>query len=191
MQRGATSFDLLCALNEIKKRLSLLVDSLKSASSMESTKALSTLLAPISAFIQTLDISSPSDCQSALNERFPICEETLSQIRHLLRAGIETKELAPKEHGGIRFGRLHKANGKNDIGIEIVHMAKAGPGHSHPRGEFDLCFAVDGKPTFDGNPEGWTVYGAQSWHVPTVEGGAMDIIYFLPGGEIRFEAKPE
>jgi len=26
--------------------------------------------------------------------------------------------------------------------------------------------------------------------VPTVTGGAMDILYFLPGGAIRFEPKP-
>ena len=56
-----------------------------------------------------------------------------------------------------------------------------------------LCFAlttVDGAPTFDGHPPGWTVYPPGSWHVPTVAGGVMDILYFLPGGAIRFEPQP-
>jgi hypothetical protein len=69
-------------------------------------------------------------------------------------------------------------------------MAKPGPGHTHPNGEIDLCFAVSGAPRFDGNAPGWTVYPPNSWHVPTVEGGVMDILYFLPGGAIRFEPKP-
>ena len=43
---------------------------------------------------------------------------------------------------------------------------------------------------FDGHAEGWTVYPSGSWHVPSVAGGVMDILYFLPGGAIRFEADP-
>ena len=65
-------------------------------------------------------------------------------------------------------------------------MDKPGPGHEHPAGEFDLCFAVDAGARFDDRPEGWTVYPPGSWHVPTVTGGRMDILYFLPGGKIRF-----
>ncbi|HJL17019.1 MAG TPA: DUF4863 family protein, partial [Sandaracinaceae bacterium LLY-WYZ-13_1] len=74
--------------------------------------------------------------------------------------------------------------------IDCVHMDRPGPGHTHPNGEIDLCFAVRGEPTFDGHPPGWTVYPPGSWHVPTVEGGVMDILYFLPGGAIRFEPNP-
>ena len=63
-----------------------------------------------------------------------------------------------------------------------------GPGlaHTHPNGEIDLCFAMDGDPRFDGHPEGWVVYGPGSWHVPTVTGGTMAILYFLPSGAIAF-----
>ncbi len=69
-------------------------------------------------------------------------------------------------------------------------MKGVGPGHTHERGEVDLCFVVDGDPRFDGNPAGWTVYPPGSWHRPTVTGGAMDILYFLPDGAIRFEERP-
>ena len=67
----------------------------------------------------------------------------------------------------------------------------AGMAHTHPGGEFDLCFAVSGSPTFDGRPEGWTVYAPGSWHVPTVQGGVMDILYFLPAGAMKFGPQPE
>ena len=40
---------------------------------------------------------------------------------------------------------------------------------------------------FDGNAPGWVVYGRGSAHVPTVTGGEMLILYFLPGGAIEFE----
>ena len=60
---------------------------------------------------------------------------------------------------------------------------------THPNGEVDLCFTVDGNPTFDGNAPGWTVYEPGSWHVPSVADGVMDILYFLPGGAIKFGPK--
>jgi Domain of unknown function (DUF4863) len=69
-------------------------------------------------------------------------------------------------------------------------MQGAGAGHTHVNGEFDLCFAVSGGASFDGRPEGWVVYAPNTWHLPTVGGGAMDILYFLPGGGIRFGEQP-
>jgi hypothetical protein len=65
-------------------------------------------------------------------------------------------------------------------------MSGVGPGHTHGNGEIDLCLAVGGTPRFDGHGPGWVVYPPGSWHEPTVTGGAMDILYFLPGGAIQF-----
>ncbi|MEZ4249422.1 MAG: DUF4863 family protein [Polyangiales bacterium] len=93
--------------------------------------------------------------------------------------------------GRIRFSRPRKASGEGDVSVDVVHMDRPGPGHTHPNGEIDLCFTVSGDPRFDGAPEGWTVYPPGSWHVPSVEGGVMDIVYFLPAGAIRFEPKPD
>ncbi len=148
-------------------------------------------LEPLVAFIRQLDAAQPEAAQAALAERFPLDGPVLSAVRAALREGVEAGWLAEREAGGIRFGRLRKASGPQELSIDVVHMDRPGPGHTHPRGEFDLCFAVSGQPRFDGQPEGWTVYGPQSWHVPTVEGGTMDILYFLPGGEIRFEPRPD
>ena len=65
-------------------------------------------------------------------------------------------------------------------------MSSPGPMHAHPNGEIDLCFALDGEPTFDGHPPGWVVFRPGSKHIPTVVGGPMLILYLLPGGAIEF-----
>ena len=92
--------------------------------------------------------------------------------------------LLPKEAGGVKFGRI--AKDLEGFSVDAVLMSSPGPRHRHPNGEIDLCFALDGEPRFDGNPEGWTVYAPDSTHVPTVRGGTMLILYFLPGGAIEF-----
>jgi hypothetical protein len=35
------------------------------------------------------------------------------------------------------------------------------------------------------------VYAPRSWHVPVVTSGAMDIVYFLPGGAMVFSDRPK
>lgn len=146
-------------------------------------------LAPVSAFVRTLDLQDPPRAVAALRERFPLEGDELTRVRALLREGVEARWVADRENEGIRFSRLQKA-GDDGLSIDVVHMDKPGPGHTHPNGEVDLCFAVSGAPKFDGNEPGWTVYPPGSWHVPTVEGGVMDIVYFLPNGAIEFGPRP-
>ena len=38
----------------------------------------------------------------------------------------------------------------------------------------------------DGDPPGWIVYGPGTTHPANVEGGAMFMIYLLPGGQIEW-----
>ena len=65
-------------------------------------------------------------------------------------------------------------------------MNGPGPLHRHPQGEVNYCVALDGAPTFDGQPAGWVVMTPESKHVPTVAGGEMLIVYLLPEGAIEF-----
>ena len=65
-------------------------------------------------------------------------------------------------------------------------MTGPGPKHRHPTGEVDYCVALEGEPTFDGQPPGWVVMAPDSVHVPTVAGGAMLIVYLLPQGAMEF-----
>ncbi len=156
---------------------------------MSARETLLQALAPVLDVIKDID---PSDAgaQAKLQSQLPCDGDLLSRVGQLVRAGIEEGWLCDKEAGGIRFSRLLKTTDES-VSIDAVHMDKAGPGHSHPNGEMDLCFAVSGNPTFDGNAPGWTVYPPDSWHVPTVKDGVMDILYFLPGGAIKFGPKPE
>ncbi len=156
---------------------------------MSSIDALHAALAPVLEVVASIDPSSP-DAAATLEARLPLDGGALRALGAALRAAVAEGVVADREAGGVRFSRLKKAASERELSVDVVHMSTPGPGHTHPNGEVDLCFAASGEPRFDGRAPGWTVYPPGSWHVPTVEGGSMDILYFLPGGAIRFEAKP-
>jgi 2-hydroxylaminobenzoate mutase len=163
-------------------------------------------LDPILRFLPTLDLTQPDVATEALARQFPL--SALEPVRALLRQGVAERWLCDRENGAVRYSRVLKAAASSGPGgsptapapatgldsipysVDAVHMSGPALGHTHPRGEIDLSFAVDPGARFDGHPEGFTVYAPGSWHVPTVTGGAMDILYFLPGGQIRFEEQP-
>jgi hypothetical protein len=148
-------------------------------------------LSPIVDFLDGLD---PSDATAAatLNEKFPVQGEAMQKLAALFEQGVADASLCDREGGpGVTYSRVAKKIGKSEFSIDAVRMDRPGPGHTHPNGEFDLCFAVSGDPRFDEQAPGWTVYEPNSWHVPTVTGGTMNILYFLPGGAIKFGPKAE
>jgi hypothetical protein len=102
----------------------------------------------------------------------------------MIQVGAQEGWLLPKVAGPIRFGRV--AKDLNGFSVDAVLMSSPGPKHRHGNGEIDLCFATKGNAKFDGNPQGWVVYGPNSVHTPTVTDGEMLILYFLPGGAIEF-----
>ena len=148
------------------------------------------LLMPIIEILKTIDVSDP-EAATKLNALMPLNDPRILAARSLVERGLSEGWLAPKEAGGIRFGRLAKpAEQTYGFSIDTVEMDCAGPGHVHPKGEFDLSFALSGDPRFEGQAEGWVVLAPGSWHVPTVTGGRMGILYFLPDGEIVFGPQP-
>ena len=71
-----------------------------------------------------------------------------------------------------------------------VLMEGQAVGHTHPKGEINICFAWAGEdPRFDGHPAGWVVFPPGSHHVPTVTGGQMLFVYFMPGGEVVWDTR--
>lgn len=148
-----------------------------------SLDALQAALAPLLDLIQTLDPAHP-DAAAHINAALPLAGPEVARVRALVRQGVEEGWLCHREGGGVRFSRVAKL--VQGVSIDAVRMDGPGAGHEHPQGEFDLCFAVAGDPRFCGQPEGWIVYPPRSWHVPEVSGGTMEILYFLPGGSIRF-----
>ena len=96
-------------------------------------------------------------------------------------------EIANRGELPVKYGRVAKAGPEtHDFSIDVVHMNGAGPRHRHPQGEINYCIALDGSPTFMGQPAGWVVEPPGSEHVPTVAGGTMLIVYLLPQGRIEF-----
>ena len=141
-------------------------------------------LTPLAERLGGCDLSDPAAAKAWLDRELPFDGELVAGVRAAAEAGATEGWLLPKQAGPIRFGRVAKDLG--GFSVDAVWMRDPGPKHRHPNGEIDLCFALDGAPRFDGHAEGWTVYGPDSTHVPTVAGGTMLILYFLPGGAMEF-----
>ncbi|MEE9392529.1 MAG: DUF4863 family protein [Planctomycetota bacterium] len=144
------------------------------------------LLRPLATDLTAVDIEDGKQVGDDLNETHPLDSESLQKIRKEAIAGWKEGWLMPKEAGSVKFGRV--AKDLQGFSVDAVLMSTPGPRHRHPNGELDLCFAIDGTPKFDGQPEGWVCYPPDSTHIPTVTDGTMLILYFLPGGEIEFLA---
>jgi len=154
---------------------------------MADKQTLINALTPMLAVAATLDLQQAVAARATLAAAFPVDGDAWQTVKTLFVEGRTAGWLCDRENAGVRFSRVQKGPG---FSIDAVHMNAPGPGHTHGKGEIDLCFAVSGTPRFDGQPEGFVVYPPGSWHVPTVSGGVMDILYFLPDAAITFEDKP-
>jgi hypothetical protein len=141
------------------------------------------LLQPLLRELRAVDVEA-EDAAATCVRLLPPDSAAVQRVRDAAFAAVDSDWLLPKENGGIRFGRV--AKDVSGFSVDAVLMDRPGPQHRHPNGEIDLCFRRSGEPRFDGSPEGWVVYGRGSVHVPTVQGGEMLILYFLPGGAIEF-----
>jgi hypothetical protein len=146
-------------------------------------EAFTALLRGVAAELHGIDLRA-ADAAARVDARVPFGGEAVRQLRAAAFAAVDSPWLLPKANAGIRFGRV--AKDLAGFSVDAVLMDRPGPRHRHPNGEVDLCLARAGAPRFDGHAEGWVVYGPGSVHVPTVTGGEMLILYFLPGGAIEF-----
>ncbi len=147
---------------------------------------LTTLLQPLTAALKELDLADPQAAQAQLSEAFP--PSAVSPLRQSLQLGMSEGWLVLKDATPtIRFGRVSKASPQTDgFSIDIVDMSGSGAEHTHPHGEVSICFATEGQPQFEGCPDGWVVLPPGSHHTPTVSGGRMTILYFLPSGSVKW-----
>jgi hypothetical protein len=132
--------------------------------------------------------ADPGGARAVLHQTFPPEGAEGQALREALLAGMEAGVICNKGgKGDIRYSRLAKPeNTAHDLSVDLVWMTGPGINHRHPKGEINLCFAVEGDPRFDGQPEGWVVFPPGSHHVPTVTGGRMLIVYFLPSGAVEW-----
>ncbi len=152
--------------------------------------SLSTMLAtfqPLLDAAQGLDLSDPKAARETLQQRFDPTGPAAKALNQALIGLLEEGKICENGEMPVRWGRVTKATPESgDHSIDVVLMNGPGPRHRHPNGEIDYCIAMDGEPTFDGQPAGWVVFGPDSVHIPTVAGGTMLIVYLLPQGAMEF-----
>jgi hypothetical protein len=144
-------------------------------------------LQPILEYCRTLDVRDAGAAERALGERFPLRGPLLTELRSLCARGVAEGWLCTREGAGTRFSRVAKPSpATQEFSVDVVLMSGPGIDHVHPAGEIDLGFTTQGEARFDGKPEGWIVYPPGSRHVPTVTGGEMFLLYFLPEGKVEW-----
>lgn len=124
-----------------------------------------------------------------LNAEHGAGSATYAQLKASCEAGVAEGWLCEREGGGIRYGRVFKADDAlHRFSVDVVDMQDiAGPHHVHPNGEIDLIMPLaDSRAAFDGRPAGWCVYPPGSAHRPTVSDGRALVLYLLPEGRIEF-----
>jgi len=135
-------------------------------------------LDPVVEHLIQLDLADEGATRQSLTDRFG----EMPELQRLCRDHIA--ELCPKQAGSTRFGRL--AKDRHGFSVDTVVSGGRGMEHTHPKGEINFCFALEGEPRFDGDGPGWIVYAPGTRHPANVEGGTMFMIYLLPGGEIEW-----
>lgn len=126
--------------------------------------------------------------QQWLNSEYGSQTDGYRQLKQACIDGVAQGWLCEREGGGIRYGRVFKAeDALQRFSVDVVDMKDiAGPHHRHPNGEIDLIMPLEGEATFDGHGAGWCVYGPGTAHYPTVAQGRALVLYLLPEGQIEF-----
>jgi hypothetical protein len=140
-------------------------------------------LAPLVAVVGQAPIDDPERAVRFLNHNAPVDGALVTAVRETAQVGLDQGWLVYKGEPGLLFGRV--AKDLDGFSVDAVRMDRAGPRHRHPDGEIDLCLTLAGEARFDGHPQGWVVYPPGSVHTPTVTGGEMLVLYFLPGGAFQ------
>lgn len=132
------------------------------------------------------------ELQQWLNSEYGSGTDGYRQLKQACVDGVAQGWLCEREGGGIRYGRVFKAeDALQRFSVDVVDMKDiAGPHHRHPNGEIDLIMPLEGEATFDGHAAGWRVYGPDSAHFPTVAQGRALVLYLLPEGKIEFTKNP-
>jgi len=148
------------------------------------------LSAPMTAAAQA-NCRDPGGARAMLHRAFAPEGKDGQALRAALLEAVAAGVICGKGNEAIKYSRLCKPDATpHDLSVDFVWMTGPGINHRHPRGELNLCYAVEGSPRFDGQPEGWVVFPPGSAHVPTVTGGRMLIVYFLPGGAVEWITEP-
>jgi hypothetical protein len=138
-----------------------------------------------------VDLADPAAAEALLARRLSPGGPAAKALNAALVGLLESGAIANRGELPVRYGRVAKASeATGGFSIDAVHMTGPGPRHRHPNGEIDWCVPLSGAATFDGRGPGWVVLPPGSVHVPTAAGGALLVVYLLPGGAIEFLDAP-
>jgi 2-hydroxylaminobenzoate mutase len=132
--------------------------------------------------------------EQRLNDHYGPTTDRYASLLTLLRHGIEEGWACYSEITGpdYRRGRIAEASaGTQGFTVEGGKLRNVlGNYHCHPRGEINMIGPVDPTGQFCGHGAGWKVFPPDSRHYPTVTGGTVTMLFFLPGGEIEYMDPP-
>jgi hypothetical protein len=155
--------------------------------SSDTKETLTAAMTPLMKTLSGLAFADRDALLAAVEREHPYRGPYVADLRRRLVAALEAKTICDRGEPPVYWGRVAKPSPATfNFSIDAVLMTGPGPGHTHPNGEFSLAFALEGDPRFDGRPEGYVLEKPGSYHVPTVAGGKMLIVYFLPGGAMDF-----
>jgi 2-hydroxylaminobenzoate mutase len=142
--------------------------------------------------LTSLNLGRPDVAQAALQTKYPLSGDYLMEVRRLCQRGVDDGWLCPPSHAS-RPTSLCKPSKYFPFSVDAVDLSGPALAHGHPRGEVNLSWTLEGKPTFCGSEPGWLVCAPGSKHVPHVASGRMFVLFFLPNGEIEWkvQVRPE
>ncbi len=152
----------------------------------------------LAAVIRLLDLigGRPLDArlEALLNDRYGAHTENYATLLRLLRQGIVEGWACYDEISGpdYRRGRIAEASAiTHGFTVESGMLTDVlGNYHRHPLGEINMIGPVDATGQFCGSGAGWKVFPPDSSHYPTVTGGAVTMLFFLPDGLIEYKNPP-
>lgn len=129
-----------------------------------------------------------------LNDQYGANTEGYAELLRLLRIGIDEGWACYAEIDGpdYRRGRIAKPSIETrGFSVESGMLKDVlGNYHRHPLGEINMIGPVDPTGRFCGHGAGWKVFEPNSQHYPTVSGGKVTMLFFLPGGQIEYMPAP-
>lgn len=129
-----------------------------------------------------------------LNDRYGASTYRFNLLLTLLRAGITEGWACYHEISGPDYRRGRIAEAAEATHFFTVESGKLrnvlGNYHRHPKGEINMIGPVDATGQFCGHGAGWRVFAPDSSHYPTVSGGTVTLLFFLPRGLIEYKDAP-
>src|SRR5688500_14762698 len=98
----------------------------------------------------SVNLSKPDVARATLQGKYPLSGDYLVEVRRLCQRGVEEGWLCDSGPGEARTTSLAKTSKYFPFSIDATQMRGGSGGHGHPKGEVNLCWALDGSPNFCG-----------------------------------------